>query len=213
MAHHLRPGARLRRDASSRTSCASSARSSGCRGSSRPTSLREVVRDRDGHLLCARGGASSRCCSPDIRGFTSISERLQLEQVDEMLRGISHRDDRSRLPPSGHRRQVHAATASWRSTTRRTQDAEHALNAIRTALEFQERAITFSARWQAKLGVTIRCGVGHQLGRGHRGKPRLEAAERVHGDRRHRSTWRPDSSPSPRTTAFRSSSASTLTST
>jgi len=44
------------------------------------------------------------------------------------------------------------------------EDAEHALNAIRTALEFQERAIPFSARWQAKLGVAIRCGVGVNSG-------------------------------------------------
>jgi len=44
------------------------------------------------------------------------------------------------------------------------EDPEHALKAIRTALEFQERAIPFSARWQAKLGVTIRCGVGINSG-------------------------------------------------
>jgi hypothetical protein len=44
------------------------------------------------------------------------------------------------------------------------EDAEHALNAIRTALEFQERTIGFSARWQTKLGVSIRCGVGINSG-------------------------------------------------
>src|SRR4030095_3693623 len=44
------------------------------------------------------------------------------------------------------------------------EDSEHALKAIRTALEFQERVIPFSARWEAKLGVPIRCGVGINSG-------------------------------------------------
>jgi Adenylate and Guanylate cyclase catalytic domain/PilZ domain len=43
-------------------------------------------------------------------------------------------------------------------------DPEHALNAIRTGLEFQERALAVSARWQARLGVPIRIGVGINTG-------------------------------------------------
>src|SRR5207245_3912875 len=44
------------------------------------------------------------------------------------------------------------------------EDPEHALNAIRTGLEFQERALAVSARWQEKLGVAIRIGVGINTG-------------------------------------------------
>ena len=39
-------------------------------------------------------------------------------------------------------------------------DPEHAIKAVRTGLEFQERTLAVSQRWEAKLGVTIRNGVG-----------------------------------------------------
>ena len=44
------------------------------------------------------------------------------------------------------------------------EDPEHALNAVRTGLEFQERARTVSAKWQARLGAAIRIGVGINTG-------------------------------------------------
>jgi adenylate cyclase len=127
-----------------------------------PDVLREVVRDRDGHLLRPQKRLVTVLFS-DIRGFTTISERLAPEQVDEMLREyltvmtevvFRHRGTIDKYMGDGIMALYNAPR----------EDAEHALNAIRTALEFQERAIPFSARWQAQLGVPIRCGVGINTG-------------------------------------------------
>src|SRR5207245_4979468 len=87
------------------------------------------------------------------------SERLQPEQVDEMLREyltvmtevvFRHGGTVDKYIGDGIMALYNAPY----------EDSEHALNAIRTALEFQERAIPFSARWEARLGASIRCGVG-----------------------------------------------------
>jgi class 3 adenylate cyclase len=127
-----------------------------------PDVLREVVRDRDGDLLRPRRRFVTVLFS-DIRGFTTISERLQPEQVDEMLREyltvmtevvFRHRGTIDKYMGDGIMALYNAPR----------EDSEHALNAIRTALEFQERVIPFSARWEAKLGVPIRCGVGINSG-------------------------------------------------
>jgi class 3 adenylate cyclase len=127
-----------------------------------PDVLREVVRDRDGRLLRPRRRLVTILFS-DIRGFTTISERLQPEQVDEMLREylsvmtevvFRHRGTVDKYMGDGIMALYNAPR----------EDAEHALNAIRTALEFQERVVPFSARWEAKLGVPIRCGVGINSG-------------------------------------------------
>ena len=127
-----------------------------------PDVLREVVRDRDGRLLRPRRRLVTVLFS-DIRGFTTISERLPPEQVDEMLREyltvmtevvFRHRGTVDKYIGDGIMALYNAPR----------EDPEHALNAIRTALEFQERAIPFSARWEAKLGVPVRCGVGINSG-------------------------------------------------
>jgi hypothetical protein len=43
-------------------------------------------------------------------------------------------------------------------------DPDHAANAVRTALELQERTLAVSARWEAALGVRVRIGVGISTG-------------------------------------------------
>ncbi len=127
-----------------------------------PDVLREVVRDRDGRLLRPRRRLVTILFS-DIRGFTTISERLQPEQVDEMLRDylsvmtevvFRHRGTIDKYMGDGIMALYNAPR----------EDSEHALNAIRTALEFQERVVPFSARWEARLGAPIRCGVGINSG-------------------------------------------------
>jgi adenylate cyclase len=127
-----------------------------------PDVLRAVVRDRDGRSLRPRRRLVTVLFS-DIRGFTTISERLQPEQVDEMLREylsvmtevvFRHGGTVDKYIGDGIMALYNAPY----------EDPAHALNAIRTALEFQERAIPFSARWEAKLGATIRCGVGINSG-------------------------------------------------
>jgi len=127
-----------------------------------PDVLRAVVRDRDGRLLRPRRRLITVLFS-DIRGFTTISERLQPEQVDEMLREyltlmtevvFRHGGTIDKYMGDGIMALYNAPY----------EDPSHALNAVRTALEFQERVIPFSARWQAKLGGSIRCGVGINSG-------------------------------------------------
>jgi class 3 adenylate cyclase len=44
------------------------------------------------------------------------------------------------------------------------EDPEHAVNAVRTALDFQERTLAVSARWEEKLGGKIRNGCGINTG-------------------------------------------------
>jgi adenylate cyclase len=127
-----------------------------------PDVLRAVVRDRNGQSLRPRRRFVTVLFS-DIRGFTTISERLQPEQVDEMLREyltvmtevvFRHGGTVDKYIGDGIMALYNAPY----------EDPEHALNAIRTALEFQERAIPFSARWEARLGGPIRCGVGINSG-------------------------------------------------
>jgi len=44
------------------------------------------------------------------------------------------------------------------------EDPEHAVKAVRTGLEFQERTLAAAARWEEKYGITIRNGVGINTG-------------------------------------------------
>ena len=127
-----------------------------------PDVLRAVVRDRDGRNLRPRRRLVTVLFS-DIRGFTTISERLQPEQVDEMLReylGVMTEV----VFRHGGTIDKYMGDAIMALYNAPYEEPEHALNAIRTALEFQERVIPFSARWEAKLGVSIRCGVGINSG-------------------------------------------------
>src|SRR2546426_406354 len=127
-----------------------------------PDVLRALVRARDEQSLGPRRRVATVLFS-DIRGFTSISERLQPEQVEEMLGEyltemtqivFKHRGSVDKYMGDGIMALYNAPF----------EDPEHALNAIRTGLEFQERAVAVSARWQEKLGVSIRIGVGINTG-------------------------------------------------
>ena len=123
-----------------------------------PDVLRAVVRDRDGRSLRPRRRLVTVLFS-DIRGFTSISERLQPEQVDEMLREYLTVMTEVVFRHGGTV-DKYIGDAIMGLYNVPYEDPNHALNAVRTALEFQERVISFSARWEAKLGAPIRCGVG-----------------------------------------------------
>ena len=127
-----------------------------------PDVLRAVVRDRDGRSLRPRRRLVTVLFS-DIRGFTTISERLQPEQVDEMLREYLSVMTEVVFRHSGTI-DKYIGDGIMALYNAPYEDPAHALNAIRTALEFQERAIPFSARWESKLGATIRCGVGINSG-------------------------------------------------
>ncbi len=127
-----------------------------------PSVVREVVRHREG----ARLSSSRRMVTvlfSDIRGFTSISERLEPEQVAEMLR--EYLSEMTEIVfKHGGTVDKYIGDCVMALYNVPFADPDHAVHAVRTALEFQERTLAVSARWQERLGVSLRSGVGINTG-------------------------------------------------
>ena len=127
-----------------------------------PDVLREIVRHRDDVNL----GSARRLITvffADLRGFTSLSEKMEPEIVADMLR--EYLSDMTEIV-FRHRGTVDkyigdCVMAIWNAPF---EDPEHAVNAVRTALDFQERTLAVSARWEEKLGGKIRNGCGINTG-------------------------------------------------
>ena len=127
-----------------------------------PAVVKEVVRHKEeGSLTTSRRLVT--VLFSDIRGFTSLSEQLQPEQVEEMLREyltemteIVYKHDGAVDKYIGD-----CVMALYNVPL---EDPEHAVKAVRTALEFQERTLAVSKRWEDKLGIAIRNGVGINTG-------------------------------------------------
>jgi len=127
-----------------------------------PAVLREIVRQR-GDTPLGSGRRILTVLFSDIRGFTSISERLQPEQVVEMLRDYLT-EMTEVVFKHGGTVDKYIGDCIMALYNVPFEDPEHAANAIRTGLELQVRTRELSARWEAKLGVTIRNGVGINTG-------------------------------------------------
>jgi adenylate cyclase len=127
-----------------------------------PSVLREIVRHQAGAALGSRRRVVTVLFS-DIRGFTSISERLEPEVVAEMLH--EYLTEMTEVV-FRHRGTVdkYVGDCIMALYNAPFDDPDHAANAIRTGLELQERTLAVSARWEAKLGVPIRNGVGVNTG-------------------------------------------------
>ncbi|HUF94246.1 MAG TPA: CHASE2 domain-containing protein [Candidatus Limnocylindria bacterium] len=127
-----------------------------------PDVLRAVVRGRDEHSL----GSSRRTVTvlfSDLRGFTSISEKLEPEQVAEMLR--DYLTEMTEIVfKHGGTVDKYIGDCVMALYNVPFEDPQHAIKAVRTGLEFQERTLAAAARWEAKFGVTIRNGVGINTG-------------------------------------------------
>jgi adenylate cyclase len=127
-----------------------------------PDVVREVVRQKDEGSL----GTSRRLVTvlfSDIRGFTSISEKLEPEQVAEMLR--EYLSEMTEVVfKHGGTVDKYVGDCIMALYNVPFPDPEHAVKAVRTALEFQERTLAVSRRWEARLGVGIRNGVGISTG-------------------------------------------------
>jgi adenylate cyclase len=127
-----------------------------------PEVLREVVRQR-------RAGAleSSRrlitVLFSDIRGFTAIAEKLAPEDVAEMLR--EYLSEMTEVVfAHGGTVDKYVGDCVMALYNAPFADPDHAVQAVRTALEFQERTLALSARWEARFGASIRIGVGINTG-------------------------------------------------
>jgi len=127
-----------------------------------PDVLRAVVRGREDVSL----GSSRRLVTvlfSDLRGFTSISEKLEPEQVTEMLR--EYLTEMTRIVfKHGGTVDKYIGDCVMALYNVPFEDPEHAANAVRTGLEFQERTLAAAARWEERFGVTIRNGVGINTG-------------------------------------------------
>jgi adenylate cyclase len=127
-----------------------------------PDVLTHVVRGKDGVSLGSRRRLVTVLFS-DIRGFTSISEKLEPEQVAEMLQ--EYLSEMTEVVfQHGGTVDKYIGDCIMALYNVPFADPEHAVNAVRTGLAFQERTLAVSAKWEAKLGVTIRNGVGINTG-------------------------------------------------
>ncbi len=127
-----------------------------------PNVLREVVRHRDELAL----GSSRRRITvlfADIRGFTTISEKLSPEEVAELLREYLTSMTEAVFKYGGTVDKFigDAVMALYNAPF---EQPDHAVQAVRTALEFQERVKALSERWVAKCGSPLKNGVGINTG-------------------------------------------------
>ena len=127
-----------------------------------PEVLREVVRHRDDNSL----GSTRRLVTvlfSDIRGFTTLSERLEPEQVAEMLR--EYLTEMTEIVfRNGGTVDKYIGDCVMALYNAPFPDPDHAVKAVRTGLEFQEKTLEVSRRWEERLGVQIRNGVGINTG-------------------------------------------------
>jgi len=127
-----------------------------------PAVLREVVRHRREQSL----GSSRRLVTvlfADIRGFTALSEKLQPEEVAEMLR--EYLTEMTEIVfKHGGTVDKYIGDCVMALYNVPLEDPDHVLHAMQTALEMQERTLEVSARWESRLGTAIRSGIGINTG-------------------------------------------------
>jgi adenylate cyclase len=127
-----------------------------------PGVVGEVIRQRDsGGLECAR--RTITVLFSDIRGFTSISEKMSPEEVAAFLREylttmteivFKHGGTVDKYMGDGLMALFNVPL----------EQPDHAERAVRAALEFQERLSALSGRFRAKYGADLRCGIGINTG-------------------------------------------------
>jgi adenylate cyclase len=127
-----------------------------------PDVLREIVR----HPEDANLGSARQLITvffSDLRGFTSLSEKMEPEVVAEMLKEYLTEMTQVVFQHKGTVDKYigDCVMAIWNAPF---PDPDHAANAVRTALDFQERTLAVSAKWEEKLGGKIRNGCGINTG-------------------------------------------------
>src|ERR1051325_8870735 len=127
-----------------------------------PDVLREIVRHGEGVNL----GSARRLITvffSDLRGFTTLSERMEPEVLSVMLREYLSEMTQIVFQHKGTVDKYigDCVMAIWNAPF---EDPDHAVNAVKTALDFQERTLEVSAKWEAKIGGKIRNGCGINTG-------------------------------------------------
>ncbi|MBM4442800.1 MAG: CHASE2 domain-containing protein [Candidatus Rokubacteria bacterium] len=127
-----------------------------------PDVLREIVRHPE-HVQLGSARRLVTVFFSDLRGFTTLSERMEPEVLGEMLREYLSEMTEIVFQHKGTVDKYigDCVMAMWNAPF---DDPDHAVNAVRTALDFQERTLQVSAKWEEKLGGKIRNGCGINTG-------------------------------------------------
>ena len=127
-----------------------------------PDVVAEIVRHKDDAKLAATRRRMTVLFS-DIRGFTSLSEKMQPEEVVTFLREYLTVMTEAVFKHGGTvDKYIGDAIMALYNVPFEAPD--HALRAVRTALEFQERLQPLAERFAARHGGTLACGVGIHTG-------------------------------------------------
>jgi len=127
-----------------------------------PNVVKEIVRQKDDAGL----GASRRRMTvlfSDIRGFTSMSEKMEPEEVVAFLREYLS-DMTEAVFRHGGTVDKYIGDAIMALYNVPFEAPDHAAQAVRTALEFQRRLAPLAERFAAKHRGTLACGVGINTG-------------------------------------------------
>jgi len=127
-----------------------------------PNVVKEIVRQKDDAGL----GASRRRMTvlfSDIRGFTSMSEKMEPEEVVTFLREYLTEMTEAVFRHGGTV-DKYIGDAIMALYNVPFEAADHPVQAVRTALEFQQRLEPLAERFAAKYGGSLRCGVGINTG-------------------------------------------------
>jgi adenylate cyclase len=127
-----------------------------------PNVVKEIVRQKDDAGL----GASRRRMTvlfSDIRGFTSMSEKMEPEEVVTFLREYLTEMTEAVFRHGGTV-DKYIGDAIMALYNVPFEAADHPAQAVRTALEFQQRLEPLAERFAAKYGGSLRCGVGINTG-------------------------------------------------
>lgn len=127
-----------------------------------PDVIKEILRSQSESSLVGSRRRVTVLFS-DIRGFTSLSEKLSPEEVVEMLRDYLTTMTEVVFKYGGTV-DKYIGDAIMALYGAPFDQPNHAEQAVRTALEFQEQVKALSERWEAKCGVRLRNGVGINTG-------------------------------------------------
>jgi adenylate cyclase len=127
-----------------------------------PAVVKEIVRHKDDVNLGSARQPMTVLFS-DIRGFTSISEKMPPEEVVAFLREYLTVMTEAVFKHGGTV-DKYIGDAIMALYNVPFDQPDHAERAVRTALEFQQRLRPLSSRFRAKYGADLRCGVGINTG-------------------------------------------------
>jgi adenylate cyclase len=127
-----------------------------------PSVVREVIQHKEDEQLSSARRRMTILFS-DIRGFTSISEKMSPEEVVGFLREyLTVMTDV--VFKHGGTVDKYIGDAIMALFNAPFDQPDHAAEAVRTGLEFQERLRPLSTKFRAKYGIDLRCGVGIHTG-------------------------------------------------